>query len=183
MLYPVLKDMNNWLDNDFDDMLNTCWMPRMNVTAPAINVKENDKEYEVELAAPGTTKDDFKVNVDKDGNLTIKMEHKDEKKDENKPGNKNGNATHYLRREFSYSNYEQLRRTRLRQRLITVCFISHFLALRRLRRRQNALRSHNPGAAAQWYYRDCSLHGDQSLFCFYNIISYMPAFSGGRLLE
>ena len=44
MLYPVLRDMNNWLDNDFDDMLNTSWMPRMNVTAPAINVKENDKE-------------------------------------------------------------------------------------------------------------------------------------------
>ena len=70
MMYPVLRDMNNWLDNDFDDMLNTSWMPRVNVTAPAINVKENDKEYEVELAAPGTTKDDFKVNVDKDGNLT-----------------------------------------------------------------------------------------------------------------
>ena len=96
MLYPVLRDMNNWLDNDFDDMLNTSWMPRMNVTAPAINVKENDKAYEVELAAPGTTKDDFKVNVDKDGCLTIKMEHKDENKKE-----------HYLRREFSYSNYEQ----------------------------------------------------------------------------
>ena len=72
----------------------------MNITAPAINVKENDKAYEVELAAPGTTKDDFKVNVDKDGCLTIKMEHKDENKDENK-------KEHYLRREFSYSNYEQ----------------------------------------------------------------------------
>ena len=107
MLYPVLRDMNNWLDNDFDDMLDTSWMPRMNFTAPAINVKENDKNYEIELAAPGTTKDDFKVNVDKDGCLTIKLEHKDDKKDENKPGNKNGNAgTHYLRREFSYSNYE-----------------------------------------------------------------------------
>ena len=100
MMYPVLSDMNNWLDNDFDDMLNTSWMPRVNVTAPAINVKENDKAYEVELAAPGTTKDDFKVNVDKDGCLTIKMEHKDDKKDENK-------KEHYLRREFSYSNYEQ----------------------------------------------------------------------------
>jgi len=98
-LYPVLRDMNNWLDNDFDDMLDTSWMPRVNVTAPAINVKENDKAYEVELAAPGTTKDDFKVNVDKDGCLTIKMEHKDENKDENK-------KEHYLRREFSYSNYE-----------------------------------------------------------------------------
>ena len=88
MLYPVLSDMNNWLSNDFDNMLDTSWMPRVNVTAPAINVKENDKEYEVELAAPGTTKDDFKVNVDKDGNLTIKMEHKDEKKDENKKESK-----------------------------------------------------------------------------------------------
>ena len=123
MLYPVLRDMNNWLDNDFDDMLNTSWMPRMNVTAPAINVKENDKEYEVELAAPGTTKDDVKVNVDKDGNLTIRMEHKDEKKDENRGSSESHQAClngrvaseegkankkeHYLRREFSYSNYEQ----------------------------------------------------------------------------
>ena len=100
MLYPVLRDMNNWLDNDFDDMLGTSWMPCMNVTAPAINVKENEKNYEIELAAPGTTKDDFKVNLDKDGNLCIKMEHKNEQKDENK-------KEHYLRREFSYSNYEQ----------------------------------------------------------------------------
>ena len=87
MLYPVLKDMNNWLDNEFNDMVDTSWIPRMNFTAPAINVNENDKDYEIELAAPGTTKDDFKVNVDKE-------------KDENK-------KEHYLRREFSYSNYEQ----------------------------------------------------------------------------
>ena len=93
MLYPVLRDMNNWLDNDFDDMLNTSWMPRMNVTAPAINVKENDKEYEVELAAPGTTKDDFKVNVDKDGNLTISAaKGLDQEEQEKKTGR-------YIRRE------------------------------------------------------------------------------------
>ena len=101
MLYPVLSNMNNWLDNDFDDMLDTSWVPRVNFTAPAINVKENDKDYEIDLAAPGTTKDDFKVNVDKDGCLTIKLEHKDDKKDENK-------KEHYLRREFSYSNYQQV---------------------------------------------------------------------------
>ena len=69
MLYPVLSNMNNWLDNDFDDMIDTNWMPRVNFTAPAINVKENDKDYEIELAAPGTTKDDFKVNVDKDWSI------------------------------------------------------------------------------------------------------------------
>lgn len=100
-MYPVLRNAMNWLDNSFDDMFNNdSWMPKMSVTAPAINVKENKDEYDIELAAPGTTKDDFNVNLDNDGNLVIKMEHKDDKKDENK-------KEHYLRREFSYSNYEQ----------------------------------------------------------------------------
>ena len=75
MLYPVLSDMNNWLSNDFDNMLDTSWMPRVNVTAPAINVKENDKAYELELAAPYETKTDFTGNVDNDLSLTIKMTH------------------------------------------------------------------------------------------------------------
>ena len=54
----------------------------------------------MELAAPGMKKDDFNINIDNDGNLHIKMEQKNEKKDENK-------KEHYLRREFSYSKFEQ----------------------------------------------------------------------------
>ena len=84
-------------------MFSDDWFPTVShrsLTAPAINVKETDKDYELELAAPGSTKEDFQVNLDKDGNLVIKMEHKNEKKDENK-------KEHYLRREFSYSNYQQ----------------------------------------------------------------------------
>lgn len=100
MLYPVLRTANDWLNNDFDDFFDHSWMPKLKATAPAINVKENEKQYELELAAPGTTKDDFKVNINDDGCLVIKMEHKEEKKDENK-------KAHYLRREFSYANYEQ----------------------------------------------------------------------------
>ena len=100
MMYPVLNNMNNWLSNEFDNMFDDSWMPRMNVTAPAINVKENEKEYDIELAAPGTTKEDFKVSLNDDGNLVIKMEHKSNKKNENK-------KEHYLRREFSYSKFEQ----------------------------------------------------------------------------
>ncbi len=100
-MYPILSNAENWLDNEFNDMLNTSWMPRMNVTAPALNVKESKDEYAIELAAPGTTKADFNVSLDNDGNLVIKLEHKDNKKDENK-------KEHYLRREFSYSNYEQV---------------------------------------------------------------------------
>lgn len=70
------------------------------VTAPAINVIENDKDYKVEMAAPGMTKDDFKVNVDENNNLTICMEKKEEKKEEKKDKK-------YLRREFSYAKFQQ----------------------------------------------------------------------------
>ncbi|MGI6222374.1 MAG: Hsp20/alpha crystallin family protein [Prevotella sp.] len=99
MLFPVLNS-NNWLSNDFDDFFDTSFMPRINATAPAINVIENDKNYEVQLAAPGMNKDDFTVNVTDDGNLSIKMEHKSDDKKEDK-------KSHYLRREFSYSKFEQ----------------------------------------------------------------------------
>ena len=75
-------------------------MERTTYTAPAINVIENDKEYEVELAAPGLTKDDFRVHVDADNNLHIVME----KKTENKADKHHGR---YLRREFSYEKFQQ----------------------------------------------------------------------------
>ena len=54
-------------------------MVKANATAPAINVLETEKEYKVELAAPGMTKDDFNVRIDEDNNLVISMEKKTEK--------------------------------------------------------------------------------------------------------
>ena len=75
-------------------------MPKANCTAPAINVKESDKAYTVELAAPGMKKEDFNVHINDEGNLIIKMEQKQEHKEEDK-------SVRYLRREFSYSKYEQ----------------------------------------------------------------------------
>ena len=76
----------------FNDFFDNSWMNRPTYTAPAINVIENEKEYDVELAAPGLDKEDFKVHVDEDNNLHIEME----KKSENKEGKKHGQ---YLRRE------------------------------------------------------------------------------------
>ena len=70
------------------------------LTPVKINVLEDDKEYKVELAAPGMKKEDFNVNINHEGNLVIKMESKLEKKDEDK-------KARYLRREFSYSKFEQ----------------------------------------------------------------------------
>ena len=91
---------NNWIPTVFNDLFYNDFMPKANCTAPAINVKENDKAYIVELAAPGMKKEDFNVNINDEGNLIIKMEQKQETKDEDK-------SVRYLRREFSYSKYEQ----------------------------------------------------------------------------
>ena len=52
----LAKRNNNWMSNLFDDFLNTEWMPRLNATAPAVNVKETEKSYEMEVAAPGLKK-------------------------------------------------------------------------------------------------------------------------------
>lgn len=95
------KRNEGWLPSIFNDFFDTDWMLKANATAPAINVIENDKDYKVELAAPGMTKDDFKVTVDENDNLLIEMEKKSESKEEDKDNKK------YLRREFSYSKFEQ----------------------------------------------------------------------------
>lgn len=95
------KRNEGWLPEIFKDFFDNNWMLKANATAPAINVSENDKDYKVEVAAPGMTKDDFKVTLGDDNNLLIEMEKKNEIKDEDKKGRK------FLRREFSYSKFEQ----------------------------------------------------------------------------
>ena len=97
-MLPVMR--NSWMPEVFNDFFDTDFMTRTKATAQAINVKETEHQYTVELAAPGMKKDDFCINIDDDGNLHIKMEQKNEKKDESK-------KEHYLRREFSYSKFEQ----------------------------------------------------------------------------
>ena len=74
MLNGLMRN-NGWLPTVFDDFFNTDFMPRANSTAPAVNVKESEKAYTMELAAPGIKKEYCRVAI--------------------------------LRREFSYSNYEQ----------------------------------------------------------------------------
>ena len=46
--------LNDFFDND--------WMVKANATAPAINVFETEKEYKVELAAPGMTKEELQCS-------------------------------------------------------------------------------------------------------------------------
>lgn len=91
---------NSWIPTVFNDLFASDFMPKANATAPAINVKESDKGYTVELAAPGMKKEDFNVHINDEGNLIIKMEQKQEHKEEDK-------SVRYLRREFSYTKFEQ----------------------------------------------------------------------------
>ena len=97
---PMMRRNAAWLPSVFNDLFDTDFMPKANATAPAINVKDSDKGYTVELAAPGMTKEDFNVHINDEGNLIIKMEKKQENKEEDK-------SARYLRREFSYTKFEQ----------------------------------------------------------------------------
>lgn len=81
------KMNQNWLPSIFNDFFNNEWMMKANATAPAINVIENEKDYKIQLAAPGMTKNDFTVNVDENNNLVICMEKKEEKNEEKKTKN------------------------------------------------------------------------------------------------
>ena len=101
-MMPIKKYYNqNWLPSIFNDFFDNDWMERTNATAPAINVVESDKDYKVEVAAPGMTKDDFQIHLGEDNQLIISMEKKTENEDKNKDNKK------YLRREFSYTKFSQ----------------------------------------------------------------------------
>ena len=76
-MMPVRRTQN-WLPSIFNDFFDNDWMVKANATAPAINVFETEKEYKVELAAPGMTKEDFNVHIDEENNLVISMEKKTE---------------------------------------------------------------------------------------------------------
>ena len=56
-----MRRSQNWLPYVFNDLFDNDWMIKANSTAPAINVIESEKDYRVEVAAPGMTKDDFNI--------------------------------------------------------------------------------------------------------------------------
>ena len=90
----------------FNDFFDNRSLEKMGNMTPAINVMENDKGYLLELAAPGMCKDDFKVHLNKDGNLVIEMEKTDCCcKDKDKEKEKK--ECRFLRKEFCYTKFNQ----------------------------------------------------------------------------
>ena len=67
------------------------------VAVPAVNVKEGDKNFNIELAVPGMKKDDFKISIDK-GLLSISSEKKESNEEKKEK---------YTRKEFSYHSFKR----------------------------------------------------------------------------
>jgi HSP20 family protein len=80
---------------DDDAFFSSPWLTGRNT--PRVNIKENEKNYEIELAVPGYAKKDFHISVD-DGILTISAERREEK--EKKEDN-------YTRKEFDCSTFSR----------------------------------------------------------------------------
>jgi HSP20 family protein len=101
-MLPERRKESNWLPSIFSDLFDNEWISKSRISSPAINVKETDKQYKVEIAAPGMDKEDFDIRIDENNDcLVISMEKKQEKEEKD-------NNERYLRREFSYSQSQQV---------------------------------------------------------------------------
>ncbi|MCB2219060.1 MAG: Hsp20/alpha crystallin family protein [Bacteroidetes bacterium] len=90
--FPSLID--NFLSRDWMDWSNMNFS-NTNTTLPAVNIKETKDDYKIEVAAPGLSKKDFKINLE-NNQLTISSEKESTKKEED---------DNYSRREFSYQSF------------------------------------------------------------------------------
>jgi HSP20 family protein len=97
---------NDMFPSFFDDFFTRDFMnwglsnnSNTNTTIPAVNIKETNDHFEVEMAAPGMKKDDFRIELD--GNqLTITSERENQTEENNENNN-------YSRKEFSYQSFQR----------------------------------------------------------------------------
>ncbi len=82
------RELFNWGNNNFS---------ASRTTLPSVNIKELEKAFEVEVAAPGMKKEDFSITLD--GNMLTIASSKEDQQEE-----KDGK---YTRREFSYQSFQR----------------------------------------------------------------------------
>lgn len=91
--FPSLIDQ--FFNDDLMDWANSNYSTT-NTTLPRVNIKENNDQFVIEVAAPGMKKDDFKINFD-NGKLSISSEVNEEIQE----------GEEYTRREFSYQSFQR----------------------------------------------------------------------------
>ena len=94
----IIRRTNSWLPSVFNDFFGNEWMENSSKSVPSVNILQNDNGFKVEVAAPGTTKEDCVVIFDENNNLVISFEKKE---------NEEKQDGAYLRREFSYSQFQR----------------------------------------------------------------------------
>lgn len=93
-----LNSLPSFVEEFFNHELPYSWNRNWaTISTPAVNIVESKDEFRIEVAAPGLTKEDFKINLEND-QLTISA-NKEVKKEENEET--------YTRREFSYSSFSR----------------------------------------------------------------------------
>ncbi len=88
---PISDIMNNFFDNDLADIFGK------RACDPAANILENNESFNLEIAAPGMKKDDFKISLE-NNILTISADMEDQKREEGK---------NYTRKEFYYGTFSR----------------------------------------------------------------------------
>jgi HSP20 family protein len=101
-MLPIMRNYSPSLvdhffgDNLFDNLFSGDF-PVVKGNVPAINIVEGKENYRIEVASPGLSKEDFKIDVHNDV-LTISSEKKHEHEEKNEK---------YMRREFSYCGFKR----------------------------------------------------------------------------
>ncbi|MGM5471296.1 Hsp20/alpha crystallin family protein [Flavobacteriaceae bacterium LMO-SS05] len=94
-----LPSLPSWFDNFFENSLGTEFLSNFNtgITLPAVNIKETNEEFVLELAIPGMKKSDFVIDVEHKI-LSVASEVKNEDEE---------TKAHYTRREFGYASFKR----------------------------------------------------------------------------
>jgi HSP20 family protein len=100
-MLPVIRKSANipslWDEFFGDNWMTNFWRNENGYSIPSANIAENDKEYRIEVAAPGMSKEDFKINLEeKVLAISSEKEEKHEEKEEK-----------YMRQEFNYSSFRR----------------------------------------------------------------------------
>lgn len=96
-LFPAVQNLfDDFLTRDFAQL--AMQNSLTNTTIPAVNIKETSENFEVEMAAPGMKKEDFKIQLE-NNQLTISSEKEteEEEREENR----------YTKKEFSYQAFQR----------------------------------------------------------------------------
>jgi len=98
-LFPAIPSLlNDFFTDDWFDSSLANWRSS-GATLPAVNVKETNEDFTIEVAAPGMKREDFKVELDNHV-LTISAQHQDKREEKNQDGG-------YTRKEFNYQSFQR----------------------------------------------------------------------------